>query len=83
METCIAPRPGPRVDLGTTVIGTLKLVPDDFVPPDFTVPRNVVLGDLRLEPLGPDTTPATTPLGRRASTTSGQPQDSRGEPGRP
>ena len=29
-------------------------MPHEFVPPDFTVPRNVVLGDLRLEPLGPE-----------------------------
>ena len=28
-------------------------VPLEFVPPDFAVPMSAVLGDLRLEPLGP------------------------------
>lgn len=31
-----------------------QLVAHEFVPADFTVPRTVVLGGLRLEPLGPE-----------------------------
>jgi hypothetical protein len=30
------------------------LVSHEFVPPDFAVPRDVALGDFRLEPLGPE-----------------------------
>ena len=31
-----------------------KALPSEFVPDDFTVPRDVSFGELRLEPLGPE-----------------------------
>ena len=31
-----------------------RVTPTDFVPPDFVVPTEAILGDLRLVPLGPE-----------------------------